>query len=566
MTVPKLEPRQQANSCGWSFREMITLVALLYLMFIMLTNDDVMIEKATFMAGGLSTTKMWANDMALATNEFAMAVINPGLGGGGGGDHYFMKGRTVQVVKPTMKKLKDKEYMMKYRATDAEYDEMETAQTVDQSPISSRIPDTQNSWILPDKLEKPTRNHDSILFDVESSRRQLLLQLFGRGTPYLQWMDLLTGAQKQLEVPKTKDPSGFPLSNLHHVSSVVVDSLSEPSHKEVWLPCGFHELESGTSVSSEYARIVNLQTMQVEVGPKLSMSRGACVAKAIHLKGPDQPAHICVFGGSYGEHDEGAFLPYTACYDRVEEEWHHPFGRLPTGLDHGNLVHVPSLVCGGNDPERLLLFNYRTQVEGLLSSKILAFNLPMDGWSSEDSIEMDVETAGNWYTYADIEFELGDEVNTPRDSSGVALANRGKKVLNFGGIKIRGNKQRKYSSVRSFDVCEKTWSIVGDMGLRVNGIATSVSSKGNFAVSCGGHLPAIGDNNNPWNPTSERRCPYRHKRRANSRNALAGEMVRADGVLKAIESETAPHTDITENHHREAQMFVKKLAADLSVR
>jgi hypothetical protein len=98
--------------------------------------------------------------------------------------------------------------------------------------------------------------------------------------------------------------------------------------------------------------------MQVEAGPKLPVAGGACVAAPIHVKRPDHPPHICVFGGTQGSHDRGTFLPYTACYDLVAQKWHHPFGRMPFGFDHGSVVRLPSGVCDPSESERILVLNF----------------------------------------------------------------------------------------------------------------------------------------------------------------------------------------------------------------
>jgi hypothetical protein len=165
-------------------------------------------------------------------------------------------------------------------------------------------------------------------------------------------------------------------------------------------------------ISSEYARIVNLKPMQVEAGLKLPIAGGACVAAPIHVKGPDHPPHICVFGGTNGSHDKGTYLPYTACYDRVAQKWHHPFGRMPFGFDHGSVVHLPSGVCNPSDPERVLILNFRTKSYGQQRPEIMAFDIPSSPWSDEDLSSLDAETPGEWYTYASISYSgHEDEVN-----------------------------------------------------------------------------------------------------------------------------------------------------------
>ncbi|KAL3939768.1 MAG: hypothetical protein SGBAC_005571 [Bacillariaceae sp.] len=253
--------------------------------------------------------------------------------------------------------------------------------------------------------------------------------------------------------------------------------------------------------------------MTVEVGPKLPFAGGACVAAAIHVHGPNEPPHICAFGGTHGPHDTGNFLPYTSCYDRVAQKWHHPFGRLPFGFDHGSLVQIPPSVCAPSDPGRILIFNFRTRSYGTQSPEILAFDLPASGWLIEDTPSMDPESPGNWYVYANVSYTgTQDEVNAPRDASGVAIANDWRNIINFGGIHYHKHRnvtkwngdtktkrsRRRFSTIRSLDVCTKTWSKVGDLGMRTFALQTSVSEKLNVAVTCGGHTYKRQTENSPW--------------------------------------------------------------------
>jgi hypothetical protein len=150
------------------------------------------------------------------------------------------------------------------------YDHKRTFNSIQKSSIEA-IPLTQENWVLENQLEIGTRNHDNILFDVEPSGRQVLLILLGRWSKSIQWIDLLTG-KRNITMVTGEDPAGNELNNLNHVFSVVVDSLTTPSYKEVWLPCGFHGHEVNIEWSSEYVRIANLKTMQVESGPKLPIS------------------------------------------------------------------------------------------------------------------------------------------------------------------------------------------------------------------------------------------------------------------------------------------------------
>ena len=53
-------------------------------------------------------------------------------------------------------------------------------------------------------------------------------------------------------------------------------------------------------------RIVDLETMQVRVGPKLPFSGGACGAAPIQAISGEPPL-ICSFGGTDGNHDKGKY-------------------------------------------------------------------------------------------------------------------------------------------------------------------------------------------------------------------------------------------------------------------
>lgn len=391
------------------------------------------------------------------------------------------------------------------------YDEKPILKSISSASIQP-IPSTQQNWVLAKRLTNHTRNHDNIIFDVNDSDRQVLVIVLGRWSESIQWFDLQSG-KRNITMVTGYDPAGKPLGNLNHVYSVVVDSLSTPSQKEIWLPCGFHGHQINREQSSKYARIVNLGTMTVQVGPELPFAGGACVAAAIHVHGPDKPAHICTFGGTQGSHDTGTFLPYSACYDREAEKWHFPFGRMPFGFDHGSIVHLPPGVCDPSDPARILIFNFRTETYGKQRPEMLAFDIPSDAWSPEEDYSMDAETPGKWYIFANISHSgAEDEANAPRDASGLAIANNWRNFINFGGIHYHGHHNftepdgslslrfthRRYSTIRSFDVCSRTWSKVGDMGVRVFAVQTGVSANLNLAITCGGHIDAKRNNNNPW--------------------------------------------------------------------
>jgi hypothetical protein len=179
--------------------------------------------------------------------------------------------------------------------------------------------DEESVWILPNPIQTPTRNHESILLEyttVDHSDQQMLVNILGRYSRVVQWMDLLTGEQNQVQTVGN-DPDGRPLNDLNHVASVLVDVVSDDStsttkykRKEVWLPCGFHNDRIGKEQSSNYVRIVDLETMTVRAGPKLPYSGGACGAALIDImpnnsNSNNYPPLICAFGGTDGNHDTG---------------------------------------------------------------------------------------------------------------------------------------------------------------------------------------------------------------------------------------------------------------------
>ena len=324
------------------------------------------------------------------------------------------------------------------------------------------------------------------------------------------------------------------INDLNHVASVLVDSIDDSSNarvrKEVWLPCGFHRDKVGKEISSNYARIVDLETMEVRAGPKLPYSGGACGAASIEAI-PGEPPLVCAFGGTNGNHDtgkfaiycvtlgkdlkkscsishlfffSGIFLPYISCYDRVTEKWVYPFGKLPMGMDHLSVAVVPKSACHPDDPARVLVFNFRTKNYSThTSAEILAFDIPPNGWTREELDSASGEAEGRWYTFANHTFDGGkDEVYAPRDASGVVMANGGRSVVNFGGINqirnhnfVKGDRSTGpkvfstwYSTVRELDVCSKTWTKVASLGIETFALMASASTKLNTAFFCGGSM------------------------------------------------------------------------------
>jgi hypothetical protein len=165
-------------------------------------------------------------------------------------------------------------------------------------------------WVLPGPVKTPTRNHESILLEYGfDHNEQVLVNVLGRYSRVVQWMNLNTGEQYEVKTEGT-DPDNRPLNDLNHVASVVVDSVGvggqQHQKKEIWLPCGFHNDRIGKEQSSNYVRIVDLETMEVSYGPKLPYSGGACGAATIEAI-PGEPPLICAFGGTDGNHDTGEY-------------------------------------------------------------------------------------------------------------------------------------------------------------------------------------------------------------------------------------------------------------------
>ncbi|KAL9190972.1 hypothetical protein ACHAXT_000678 [Thalassiosira profunda] len=363
------------------------------------------------------------------------------------------------------------------------------------------------TWVLPKPLEHPTRNHDSVI--IEDNRGSVVMYVaLGRYSRYVQSIDLVSGETKSVRGSEgeERDPAGYRLDDLNHVIAVLVDGIDgrdANGKKELWLPCGFHGDAVNYETSSKYVRIVDVETMTIRLGPKLPRAGGACVASALSII-RDEPPMICSFAGTNGRHNSGEFLPHTQCYDRVREKWWRPFGKLPYGLDHGNMAVVPPGACDATDPGKLLIFNYRTEPYGRPHREMLAFDLPQEGWSLDElrSMEAKGDKRGHWYLYAE---PNGTEwVEQARDAAGMVSANNGRTLLNFGGVSYKndcskGNRKRSrckeggarhdFSQIRAFDVCTEHWSEVGDLGLPIFALQSSGSSTLNVAVTCGGDAP-----------------------------------------------------------------------------
>jgi len=408
--------------------------------------------------------------------------------------------RTVvkDLIATTKDRLRNNSYVEKAGRQDNNIKYRSNDPTTGNHPASSSF-----TWTLPEPILHPTRNHDSIILedDDDGEEQVRLYNILGRHSRHIQVMDLLSGKQRAHHtLPNSTtavDPDGLPVDNLNHVYAVVVDALHNENYqgkkkKEAWLTCGFNGDRVNSETSVNYARIVDLETLEVRVGPRLAFSGGACAASALSII-PNEPPMICNFGGTKDRHDSGQFFPYTACYDRVREHWWHPFGAMPLSLDHANVALIPSGICQADDPARIFVLNFRTRSYADQSGAILAFDLPSTGWTVEHLEQYGLtDDHGKWYVYHNE--TLRNETSYPRDAAGLVQANGGRNLVNFGGIMYykaknrTGRRANRFSMIRSFDICTKTWSIVGDLGRKSFALQTSASERLQVAVTCGGFL------------------------------------------------------------------------------
>jgi len=378
------------------------------------------------------------------------------------------------------------------------------------------------TWALNSPLLHGTRNHDCVaLFDDEESKRRgdhvQIVNLLGRYSRHVEVIDMITGRHSS-KTTEGVDPSGALLADLNHVSAVLVDAIYTNgtkipsstgmgrSKQEVWLPCGFHGDAVNSETSSEYVRIVDMNTMTIRVGPKLPSAGGACTSLAIHVL-PNEPPMICSFAGTRGQHDSGEFLPQTQCFDRMRERWWSPFGEMPFGLDHGNAAIIPRGTCSDGDPARVVIMNFRTEPYGDIHPEVFAHDLPDDRWTLDQLEAMDrvPSRKGDWYIYHNITDPFNRPEDVPRDAAGIVVTDGGRRILNFGGQahdisiaehRATGRKRHKikFNMIRSFDSCEKKWTKVGDMGLSTFALQSCASQRLQVAFTCGGEAPLHNSN------------------------------------------------------------------------
>ena len=331
----------------------------------------------------------------------------------------------------------------------------------------------QDHFVLNAPLVEARRNHDCT---IESDR--YLINILGRNGRHVERRDLQTGATELFAVPG-HDPAAHPLNDLNHIYGVRVQPLGDvasnssfDAKSELWMVCGFHGDRINGEISSSYARVLDLRTMRVRLGPKLLRAGGACSALALEIDGPGTPEHICAFGGTDGAHNTGTFLKSVACYDRRRQVWHEPLGELPVACDHSNAILLPPSLCHPADPARVLLMNFRIRHYADERPEIWAIDLP-------------VSATPRWYLFAN---ETGTaEYLQPRDAAGVFTTASGRYVFNVGGVSYvmrdmpNGKRRRlsmKHSTVRVFDACARRWAPAGgDVGYGYFALQSCASSK-----------------------------------------------------------------------------------------
>jgi hypothetical protein len=386
-----------------------------------------------------------------------------------------------------------------------------TARQMQYAPRS--VPTSTDTWVLAEPLRHATRNHDTIILSPTDHQQQydrmgdgmnlhgtIAIHLLGRHCRHVQRMNLETGQQWAVRTENVTDPDGRPLDDLNHVSGVLVRNV-DTAELEIWLPCGFHGDRVNGEVSTNYVRIVDVATLQVRTGPRLPESGGACVASSAVII-PNEPPMVCVAGGTDGTHDRGRFIRQTYCYDRIRHVWHSPFGKLPYGLDHGSLVVLEPGVCRPEDPGRWIILNFRTKPYGDAHSEILAYDLPKHGWNASDLIDRKVADEEKWYIFANgtTQDDFSHPETVGRDASGVFLASR-RFIINVGGtyhyLTAKNKRTRgRFSMIRSFDVCTKQWSVIGDLGLRTFALQSAAMNT-NMGLTCGGEAP-MRNTNGHW--------------------------------------------------------------------
>lgn len=331
--------------------------------------------------------------------------------------------------------------------------------------------------ILAKPMLSARRNHDCMVKKNEVTGHMNLWLVGGRYAQNVETVDLVTGEQ-QYRSKQEED-----LLNSNHFNIVHVKSLKN-KFSEIWIPCGFEGAEVNQEWSMKNMKVIELgyndTVVSIKEGPQLDRPRGACAAIAFDVDGPQNPKHICVFGGSDGKHDKGVFLRTISCYDRQKEVFTHPFGELPAAGDHHNLIHVPPGSCDNSLPEMLLYLNFRAKAYADESTEIHALNLTRDATGK-------LIPGGEWYLFAN------DKKAKPRDASGFILGPSGRYLFNFGGthyMTVGPRKRRKgraTNEIRSLDLCTRKWiNKVGTLDSKRFALMTCSSKE--FSYTCGGDM------------------------------------------------------------------------------
>lgn len=414
-------------------------------------------------------------------------------------------------------------------------------------PTDTHVALHSDHWTLQKVMLNPRRNHDTLILNGT-----LMINILGRWAHSVELMDLLTGNSSLFEYPDSAiDPLGNPLGDLNHVNAVLLDTLENNGQQEIWLPCGFHGDVVNAETSSSFVRIVDVGTWTIRAGPRMPRSGGACTALALHLEGPDKPAHICAFGGTDGSHDEGEYLDTVQCFDRQHNVWNQPFGNLPLGLDHANAVFVPSSAYGNSRdvPSRVMLMNFRTMPYGPPHPEILAFDMPRwpmilgaqnvsgtKGWyvfsnpwrdsvSAEgvaleiDELNMTSDVRLRQESVLNTAYRTTVSINHGRDASGVVTASGGRYIINIGGVAytypdghegdFRHRHPHPFSDVRVLDVTDPSrWTKTGDISVPEFALQSCSSKELGVIITCGGASPVMYRNREGPETIENSNMPY----------------------------------------------------------
>ena len=332
--------------------------------------------------------------------------------------------------------------------------------------------------ILKNRMLSARRNHDCLLIENEATGNLNLWLVGGRYAPNVETMDLVTGEQKY----RTKKDE--PMLEGSHYDVVLVKNWTT-QRQEIWLPCGFQGHSVDGERSMEAMKVIELgyngSITAIREGPRLDRPRGGCAALALDVNGPTEEKQVCVFGGSDGAHDAGVFLDTISCYDREKKIFTHPFGELPIGGDHHNIVHVPPGQCDSTLPEMLLYLNFRGKPYAAESKEVYARNITRD-------VNGKVIPEGKWFLF------LNDSKAQPWDAGGLVFGRSGRFLYNFGGTHHLPRPKHKSKGkgvatdkVRALDLCGPRW-IFNIATLDSVRFAIKSCANNEFAYTCGGDI------------------------------------------------------------------------------